>query len=515
MTVVDFTAIYDSNFKAVFSDEVYYCDLEDGFGLEALFESVPLERRDAALWIIFDVSVRRLSSVLLSFVIDRGLLGSPAFSDSLKIAFQLRDRFFSDTSPYMESGHFELLKSLAAPLGLDFTVNTMDAVYSPHLEKGKAPFDDTDRIEGYTENLKLAMKFCQAETLNDVLVGNTAIRKFSRFGENAIANSANIAAVEHIIELSKLNFDDLAAMLDVASADEVGRFPYITDQFLTSVFNSFQNGIKVFDKHALRPAFQYYPVSIIEHLEKIDDEAIGSVINSAFIDRYLNHNWLNLDGTHGFLLDDDSFLARLDGLNARIFSNPYIHSLLKDYSEGSITISKLLAYKHFESAGYHLKIADQRDCNPLAVQLIMASNRHNLFEFVEKGKNLIMDVWSTSAQTMYGEFWALVNDVKNPDEMSEAETIKAAFFLMAGDYAANVDRLKTKYPQFIRRDKPSADQVAKLFVITEDSDKVVDVIKNVPGYLRALVSNKLLDVNHLKKISIEELSEQFGQDLGL
>lgn len=516
MNSINLSVLGDNDFRLAVAHEAAHCDHNDGAGLETLFDSVPKDRRDSALRVIFDVSVNRLSSVLLSFAMDRGLLGSPEFTDTLRIAMKLRDRFFSDPSPYMGSGHFELLKSLAGSLGLDFTVNTMDAVYSSYLEKGKSPLDDTDKIHGYTNNLKLAIDFCDPKTLGDMSVGNTAIRRFSRYGENAIANHSSIAAVEHLEVLSKLDFNDMAAMLDVTSADEIGRFHIITDQFLNAIFESLQSGIDVFDKLALRPALSYYPIFVIECMEALDDLALRRAVNHSFLDRYFNSDWLDLDDTNGFLLKDDKFIARLNELNSRIFSDPYMHSMMKDYVEGDVTISKLLAYKQFESAGYSLRLTNQRECNPLAGQLLSASRFPHLSGYVDKGKQLIGDLWTDTAQQMYGDFWALGNEIQNPDDLSEADITRASFFLMAGDYSSNVSlKIKATYPVFIGRDKPAVDQAAELFVRTANADDVVKVVKDVPGYLRGLVTKRLIHTDHLKSLSVEELSEQFGQDLGL
>jgi hypothetical protein len=56
---------------------------------------------------------------------------------------------------------------------------------------------------------------------------------------------------------------------------------------------------------------------------------------------------------------------------------------------------------------------------------------------------------------------------------------------------------------------------ATLFTKTTPEDEVVQLIKNVPQYLRALINNDLVDRKNLQKLLPKELAQQFGQDLGL
>jgi hypothetical protein len=515
---IDFAALSHAEVLAVVAHKARHALRLDGEGLESFFDQVPIGSRDAALRTLFDISVEELSGVLLAFAVDRGLLALPGFTDDLGVALQLRDRFFSHPCPLLDTGHFELLKSMAGPLGLDFSINSMEDAYSERHLRGYVAADAVVRIDAFTKNLNLAMSFCDPVTLRDKAVGNTALRRFAVHAENATANNPAYSAVAHLRVLAELDFDDLGAMLDVVSADEITRLPMILQQFMGTLFSKFDSGLEKFYNYALRPAFSYVPATVFDHLETVSDQALRRLVNSEFLDAYLNRKWLNLDECNGFLLKDTVFLGRLERFNARLLADPYIKSLLKDHCQGAMHVSKLMAVPRMEKAGMTFNLSCGMDYNQLAGQLILAKELPQLSEHFEKGKLIIELGFEDQAKTMYSRFYFSGKDVPDPETLTSTQIVRNAMILMACDYALFVKGNNTyDAPRFIDSTyrNQSMEAAATLFTKATPEEEVVQLVKDIPQYLRALINNGLVDRKNLQKLLPKELAQQFGQDLGL
>ncbi|WP_338924415.1 hypothetical protein V0M98_32900 (plasmid) [Pseudomonas silesiensis] len=517
MSRIDFAAFSPAEVLAVVAHEARHCLMQDGEGLEALFDQIPIGIRHAALRTLFDISVEELSGVLLAFAMDRGLLAVPGFTEGVDVAMQLRDRFFSHPCPLLDTGHFDLLKSLAGPLGLDFSINSMEDAYSERHIKGRDAVDGTDRINFFAENLKLVIAFCDPETLRDKAVGNAALRQFTSHAENAIANHAAISAEDHLRVLSQLDFDDLAAMLSVISANEIARLPMIVPQFTSALFSKAEYGLGKFERYGLRPAFSYLPEAVFDHLETLSDQALRRLVNPDFLDSYLNRKWMNLGECNSFLLTDAVFIARLDKFNARLLADPFIKSLLKDHYSGAMHVSKLIATPKMEEAGLTIRLACPMDYNDLAGQLRLMKELPHMSAFFEKGKQIIELSFAEEAKRLYSLFYASGVEVPDPESMTSRQTTQAAMVLMACDYALFVGDQKINSPRFMGtayRNK-SMDVVASLFLNEMPQDEVVQLIKDVPMYMRCLINKNLIDSKYLQQLPPKELAQQFGQDLGL
>jgi hypothetical protein len=518
MNRIDFAALSPAEVLAVVAHEARHCLVKDGEGLEALFDQIPVGSRHAALRTLFDLSVEELSGVLLAFAVDRGLLALPGFTESLDVALQLRDRFFSHPGPYLDTGHFDLLKSLAGPLGVDFSINSMMEVYSERHLKGHDAASSKDRIDFFTKNLKLSIMFCDPATLREKSVGNAALCRFHVHAENATGTDDSSSAEMHLRALAELDFDDLAAMLDVISADEIGRLPVILPQFMSSLIAKFDAGLDKFDAYGLRPAFSYVPATVFDHLETLSDQALRRLVNTDFLDAYLNRKWLDLDGCNGFLMRDNVFLGRLQRFNARLLADPYIKSLMKDHCRGAMHISKLMAVPQMEKAGMTFNLLCGMDYNQLAGQLMLAKELPQLSEHFEKGKLIIEEGLEAQATIMYSRFYFSGKDVPDPETLTSTQIVRNALILMACDYSLFVKGNNTyDGPRFIDGTyrTQSMEAAATLFTKTTPEDEVVQLVKNVPQYLRALINNDLVDRKYLQQLSPEDLTQQFSQDLGL
>lgn len=518
MSRIDFATLSHDEVLSVVAHEARHCVLQDGEGLEALFDQVPIGSRHAALRTLFDISVEELSGVLLAFAVDRGLLAVPGFTEGMDVALQLRDRFFSHPCPLLDTGHFDLLKSLAGPLGLDFSINSMEDVYSERHLKGHDVVEASMRIDAFTKNLKLAMSFCDPVTLRDKAVGNAALCRFSVHAENATANNPASSAMGHLRILAHLDFDDLAAMLTVISADEVARLPVIVTQYTDALLSKFDSGLEKFDKYALRPAFSYVPATVFDHLEALSDRALRRLVNTDFLDAYLNRKWLSLDECNGFLLEDTVFMGRLEQFNARLLADPYIKSLLKDHCQGAMHVSKLMAAPQMERAGMTLSLSCPMDYKELAEQLLLMKDMAHLSSFFDRGKQIIESGFADQAKLMYSRFYFSGASVSDPETMTDSQITQAALVLMACDYAVFSKGSETfDAPRFIDgvyRSQPR-EAVAQLFLKCMPEDEVVELVKDVPQYLRGLLNNFLIDRKYLQQLSPKDLTQQFGQDLGL
>ncbi|WP_274644032.1 hypothetical protein [Pseudomonas serbica] len=518
MNRIDFAALSPAEVLAVVAHEARHCLVKDGEGLEALFDQIPVGSRHAALRTLFDLSVEELSGVLLAFTLDRGLLALPGFTEGMDVALQLRDRFFSHPCPFLDTGHFDLLKSLAGPLGLDFSINSMEDAYSERHLRGYDAVDAVVRIDAFTKNLTLAKSFCDPETLRDKAVGNAALRRFAVHAENAVANDPAYSAMRHLRILAELDFDDMGAMLDVISASEIERLPTILQQYMGTLFSKFDSGLEKFYVHALRPAFSYVPATVFDHLETLSDQALRRLVNSEFLDAYLNRKWLSLDECNGFLMEDTVFMGRLEKFNSRLLADPYIKNLLKDHCRGEMHVSKLMATPQMEEAGLTLSINCPKEYNLLARQLIIMKGFRHLNEYYEKGRQLIESGFADQAKTMYSRFYFSGAEVPDPETMSSSEIVQASLVLMACDYGLFVKGNNSlDAPRFIDGvyRNQSMESTATLYLDTMPDEQVVQLVKNVPQYLRCLLNSNLIDRKYLQQLSPEDLTQQFGQDLGL
>lgn len=90
--------------------------------------------------------------------------------------------------------------------------------------------------------------------------------------------------------------------------------------------------------------------------------------------------------------------------------------------------------------------------------------------------------------------------------------------LMACDYALFVKGNNTyDAPRFIDSTyrNQSMEAAATLFTKATPEEEVVQLVKDIPQYLRALINNGLVDRKNLQNLPPKELAQQFGQDLGI
>jgi hypothetical protein len=217
-------------------------------------------------------------------------------------------------------------------------------------------------------------------------------------------------------------------------------------------------------------------------------------------------------------MNDTVFLGRLERFNTRLLADPYIKSLLKDHCRGAMHVSKLLATPQMAEAGLMLSLACPMDYKQLAEQLILMKDIPHLGGHFEKGKQVIVSDFADQARLMYSRFYFSGVDVPDPETMTNAKIVQTSMILMACDYALFVKGNNTQdAPRFIDGvyRTQSMESTATLFLKTTPEDEVVQLVKNVPQYLRSLLNNNLIDRKYLKELSLGDLTQQFGQDLGL
>jgi hypothetical protein len=301
---------------------------DDSFLRDALAD-LPKHLADEAGSYLLEIALRRMSKKMLYFVTKLGVFERPDVKNSVDVAVMIRDAMFSSAGDVSDSNPlFEIIKQTADLYGEAFAIDSMEAVYNDTFatKRSGASFfaDGKQKLETYSANLKLLMRFTPSHILESPALGNVSIKHVGAQISN-VGDKKELLA-EHLELMGQLNFDDSSSISKVLKDDPLGRSVFMGRQIDAAVRKELP-GMKSDFVYNLGFALQARPINTLLTLMNMQAPEISRFISSGGMAQYLTSKWLYAGNAD--ILKDQNFLNLHDLFNQRLLSNPFFNSVFE------------------------------------------------------------------------------------------------------------------------------------------------------------------------------------------
>lgn len=332
---------------------------DDSFLRDALVD-LPKHLADEAGAYLLKIALHRMSKKMLRFATELGVFERPSVKNSVDVAVMIRDAMFSSAGNVTDDNPFLVILKQAADLhGEAFAIDSMEAVYNDAfaLKRSGASFfaDGQQKLETYSANLKLLMRFTPEDILESPMLGNVSVKHVGAQMSN-IGDKKTFLA-EHLELMGQLNFDDFSSISRVLKDDPLGRSVFMGRQIDAAVSKELP-GMKSDFVHNLGFALQTRPINTLLTLMSMQAPEVSRFISSGGMAQYLTSKWL--DAGNADILKDQNFLDLHDLFNQRLLSNPFFNSVFERteslYKPSFVSVTNAFLSREIMEKGLSVKM---------------------------------------------------------------------------------------------------------------------------------------------------------------
>jgi hypothetical protein len=525
------------HFKA-FNDALYRLKLKDVDPVEVdmLLATFPEHLKGQALLHAYDRSVHFTSANILKYVQAKGIERMyPDLYDNLEVAQRLRRRLLDTKLNKMSSlGHIYILHRAAAYYGKDFTLDSVDTIFNTYDagEKGVTPDPGSHAKLNDAATCLIRLRiFCAQDTLDDLEVGNQVAYRFTEvLGSFGVSK---LPEFDLLRVISEFNFDDAGTLTTLLrNGFHPGLapiYPHLDSAIKTAVSQPFKQQSLDF----ITAALKVRPATVLNELMALPDESFFKQVRGRFMDKYLSSNRMLPKADAGHDYNDPSYLALVDSFNARILSDRFVVKYIANHqgiaSPSCEDMVTLMLSTRLKSQGVDLKIDKRFPQERFAKLVGFAGDYPLLASYRDCGLALLKAGVQDALVALYHEIYETqgsARTMKNPDTVSDqfkanhmAARLTCELSIHKPEWTQAKQRkitpiLQTTTPDLSSRNL-SAQGTLRVITSSLSEDELLEAVGKRPELLRYLINEEVLGKEHLAKLPLPMLGQEFSKDLGL
>lgn len=509
----------------------------DPIEVDMLLATFPESLKGQALLHAYERAIHFSSANILNYVQSKGIDQIyPELHQDLEVAQRIRRRVFDMQKRPLESvGHLEILKKAAAHYGKDFTLDSVDTVFNTYDAGENGVKNDPGSNASLSDAaicLSHLRTFCVQDTLDDLEVGNQVAHRFTEALDS--------------FGLSKIPQFELLKAVCTFNIDDVGTLT-------TMLRNGFHPGLEPLNPHLdaaikfavsqpfkqqaitfITAALKVRPTTVLNELMTLPDETFYKQVRGRFMDQYLSSNWMLPKISVGHDYNDPSYLALVDSFNARILSDRFVVKYITNHQaiaspacEGMVT---LMLSSRLKSQGVDLQVnKSSHVLERFATLVRFAGDYPLLASYRDCGLALLRSGVQDALVALYQEIYevqgnsrsmkdpAAVSDQYKANHMAARVTCELSIYNDSWTQAKKrkVTPILLTTTNNLSSRKLNAQGTLRLITSALSEEDLLEAVGKRPDSLKYLIDQAILGKEHLAKLPLPMLGQEFSKDLGL
>ncbi|WP_274644031.1 hypothetical protein [Pseudomonas serbica] len=510
----------------------------DPIEVDMLLATFPEALKGQALLHAYARAIHFFSANILDYVQGKGIDELyPDLYQDLEVADRIRRRVFDNQKGALSSpGHIKILRKAAAHHGKAYTMDSVDTIFNSYDAGDKSIGFKIDKgsdamLTGAVTSLEYLRLFCAQDTVDDPEVGNQVAYRFAETISSLGIDKAS--EFELLKTVSTFNINDVGSMtLMLGRGFHPGLEPLNPhlDAAIKTVVNL------PFKQESLRfitAVLKVRPATVLSELMALPDESFFKQVRGRFMDQYLTSNWMVPLAKNGHDYDDPVYLALVDSFNERILSDRFVVKYITNHQgiaapgcQGMVT---LMLSSRLKEQGVTLSVHNNaQQTDRFAALVKFAADYPLLASYREHGVELLKEGVKPALVKLYDEFYEQADKkyMKAPDKVTDDFKVNHMAARLACESAIHEDdwhqsKMKAITPVlfFCHNHLPgrSLGVPGTLKVITRSlsEDDLLEAVGKRPDLLRYLINEAVLKKEHMAKLPLPMLGQEFGKDLGL
>ena len=525
------------HYKA-FNDALYRLKGNDGDPIEVdmLLAVFPEELKGQALQHAYARSVHFSSEKILTYVQSKGIeqLYPDLYLD-LEVAQRIRRRVFDTKLREMSSvGHMTILKNAAAHYGKDFTLDSVDTVFNTFDagENGVANNQGSDaKLVDAFIRLNHLRTFCAPDTLDDLEVGNQVAHRFTEVLDSfGLSKSPQFELLKTICTY---NIDDVGTLTTMLKNGFHPGLEPLNVHLDSAIKKAVREPFKQPSMNFITAALKVRPATVLDELMTLPDESFFKQIRGRFMDQYLSSNWMVPKADAGHDYNDPSYLALVDSFNARILGDRFVVKYITNHqgiaSPSCDDMVTLMLSTRLKSHGVDLQVNKSYPQERFAKLVRFAGDYPLLASYRDCGLALLKAGVQDALVALYHEIYETQGSsrsMKDPNKVSDqykanhmAVRVTCELSLYNDSWTQAKKRKITPIllvtTNNLSSRKLNVQSTLHLITSLLSEDDLLEAVDKRPESLKYLIDQAILGKEHLAKLPLTMLGQEFSKDLGL
>jgi hypothetical protein len=511
----------------------------DPIEVDMLLATFPEALKDQALLHAYARSIHFFSANILDYVQRKGIDQLyPDLYQDLEVAQRIRRRVFdSQKAPLSSFGHITILRNAAAHYGKDFTLDSVDTVFNTYDAGDKTIGFNIDRgsdamLTRAVSSLAYLRLFCAQDTVDDPEVGNQVAHRFTEVLDSF--GLSKTPQFELLKTVCTFNIDDVGTLTTILRNGFHPGLEPLNVQLDSAIKTTVSQPFKQQSLTFITAALKVRPATVLSELMALPDESFFKQIRGRFMDQYLSSNWMVPKADVGHDYNDPSYLALVDSFNARILSDRFVVKYITNHQgiaspacEGMVT---LMLSSRLKSQGVDLQVNNSAHVQERFATLVRFAGDYPLLaSYRDCGLALLKTGVQDSLVALYQEIYELQGssrNMKDPDKVSDQ--FKANH--MAARLTCELSIYNDSWTQAKKRKvtpilltttnnltsrKLNVQGTLRLITSSLSEEDLLEAVGKRPESLKYLIDQAVLGKEHLAKLPLPMLGQEFSKDLGL
>ena len=510
----------------------------DPIEVDMLLATFPEALKGQALLHAYARSIHFFSANILDYVQGKGIDQLyPDLYQDLEVADRIRRRVFDNQKGALSSsGHIKILRKAAAHHGKAYTMDSVDSIFNTYDAGDKSVGFKIDNgsdsmLAGAATSLEYLRLFCAKDTVDDPEVGNQVAHRFTEVLDSF--GLSKLPQFELLKTVCTFNIDDVGTLTTMLRNGFHPGLEPLNVHLDSAIKKAVSEPFKQPSMNFITAALKVRPATVLSELMALPDESFFKQVRGRFMDQYLSSNWMLPKADAGHDYNDPSYLALVDSFNARILTDRFVVKYIANHqgiaSPSCDDMVTLMLSTRLKSHGVDLQVNKRYPQERFAKLVSFAGDYPLLASYRDCGLALLKVGVQDALVALYQEIYETqgsARSMKDPDTVSDqfkanhmAARLTCELSIHKPEWTQAKQRKITPILQTTTPDLSSRNLNVQgtLRVITSSlcEDDLLEAVGKRPESLKYLIDQAILGKEHLAKLPLTMLGQEFSKDLGL